>query len=139
MGALSDIFGAAKDKQFWSDTGENAQNLMRTVAGLPGQAVRAVAGRIGEFADDPISDIKNTVGKASADMDAVAMLQTRAFGDPRNPARVTDQAAFNELTDKYMNSVMNFAPAGIHLPHTPLKPGAGVGNRYVGAAPILAH
>lgn len=40
-------------------------------------------------------------------------LQKRAFGDKKNPMKVTDQAAFDQLTDMTMAGPMGFAPAGI--------------------------
>ena len=40
-------------------------------------------------------------------------LQKRAFGDKKNPMKVTDQAAFDQLTEMTMSGPMGFAPAGI--------------------------
>jgi hypothetical protein len=40
-------------------------------------------------------------------------LNKRAFGDKKNPMRVTDQDAFDQLTEMTMNGPMAFAPAGI--------------------------
>jgi hypothetical protein len=40
-------------------------------------------------------------------------LQKRAFGDKKNPMRVTDQDAFDQLTEMTMNGPMAFAPAGM--------------------------
>ena len=40
-------------------------------------------------------------------------LQKRAFGDRKNPMKVTDQAAFDQLADMTMAGPMGFAPAGI--------------------------
>jgi len=40
-------------------------------------------------------------------------LNKRAFGDKKNPMRVTDQDAFDQLTEMTMNGPMGFAPAGI--------------------------
>ena len=40
-------------------------------------------------------------------------LQKRAFGDKKNPMKVTDQAAFDQLTDMTMAGPMAFAPAGM--------------------------
>jgi len=40
-------------------------------------------------------------------------LQARAFGDRKNPMKVTDQAALDQLTEMTMNGPMGFAPAGI--------------------------
>ena len=40
-------------------------------------------------------------------------LYAKAFGDPRNPMKVTDQSALSDLTDMTMSGAMSFAPAGI--------------------------
>jgi hypothetical protein len=40
-------------------------------------------------------------------------LNDRAFGDKKNPAKVTDQAAFEELTNMTMAGPMGVAPAGM--------------------------
>lgn len=40
-------------------------------------------------------------------------LNKRAFGDKKNPMKVTDQAAFDQLTEMTMSGPMGFAPAGI--------------------------
>jgi hypothetical protein len=40
-------------------------------------------------------------------------LQKRAFGDRKNPMKVTDQAALDQLTEMTMAGPMGFAPAGI--------------------------
>jgi hypothetical protein len=40
-------------------------------------------------------------------------LDARAFADKKNPIKVTDQAAFDELVNMTMSGPMSFAPAGI--------------------------
>lgn len=40
-------------------------------------------------------------------------LQKRAFGDKKNPMKVTDQAAFDQLTEMTMSGPMAFAPVGM--------------------------
>ena len=46
-------------------------------------------------------------------------LYAKAFGDPKNPMKVTDKNALAELTDMTMSGAMSFAPAGIvKLPST---------------------
>lgn len=40
-------------------------------------------------------------------------LNARAFGDKKNPAKITDQAAFEELTQMMMEGPMAIAPAGM--------------------------
>jgi hypothetical protein len=57
-------------------------------------------------------------------------LMARAFGNPNNPTQVTDQNALAQLGNDVLAGEMGFAPAGIFLPHTPLKPNPLVGTRY---------
>jgi hypothetical protein len=46
-------------------------------------------------------------------------LYAKAFGDAKNPMKVTDKSALAELTDMTMSGAMSFAPAGItKLPST---------------------
>lgn len=40
-------------------------------------------------------------------------LQARAFADKKNPLKITDQAAFEQLANMTMEGPMSFAPAGI--------------------------
>ena len=40
-------------------------------------------------------------------------LNKRAFGDKKNPMKVTDQAAFDQLTEMTMSGPMAFAPVGM--------------------------
>ena len=40
-------------------------------------------------------------------------LYAKAFGDPKNPMKVTDQSALSDLTDMTMSGAMSFAPAGV--------------------------
>lgn len=57
-------------------------------------------------------------------------LMARTFANPERPFQVTDQAGLSQLTDQVMSGELGFAPAGIFLPHTPLKPNPLVGTRY---------
>ena len=57
-------------------------------------------------------------------------LMKQAFGDPTNPTKVTDSAALAQLGNDVLAGEMGFAPAGIFLPHTPLKPNPLVGTRF---------
>ena len=57
-------------------------------------------------------------------------LQKRAFGDKKNPMKVTDQAAFDQLADMTMAGPMGFAPVGMYIPVTPKNPNPIVGTRY---------
>lgn len=44
-------------------------------------------------------------------------LQSKAFADPKRPARVTDQNALQELTNMTMSGPLGFAPAGLTVWH----------------------
>ena len=57
-------------------------------------------------------------------------LMARTFANPERPFQVTDQAGLSQLTDQVMSGELGFAPAGIFLPHTPLKPNPLVGTRF---------
>lgn len=65
---------------------------------------------------DPLGSLQLAFGKAYDDLGALDTLQQQAFSDPRRPLAVTDQAAFNKLSDAYLNGVMNFAPIGMVQP-----------------------
>jgi hypothetical protein len=57
-------------------------------------------------------------------------LMARTFANPERPFQVTDQAGLAQLGSDVLAGEMGFAPAGIFLPHTPLKPNPLVGTRY---------
>lgn len=61
--------------------------------------------------NNPMDYLSMIAGRAREDTQKVVTLQDQAFGDPTNPLRITDQQAFNELTDKV--SGFNFAPIGM--------------------------
>jgi len=68
---------------------------------------------IGRIINDPGSYSEDLVKKAQSDLNDVQNLHSQAFSDPKRPFHVTDQGAFNDLTDKYMGSLMSFAPVGM--------------------------
>jgi hypothetical protein len=57
-------------------------------------------------------------------------LMAQTFANPDRPFQVTDQAGLAQLTDQVMAGELGFAPAGIFLPSTPLKPNPLVGTRF---------
>ena len=57
-------------------------------------------------------------------------LMGQAFANPERPLQVTDQAALGQLGSDVLTGELGFAPAGIFLPHTPLKPNPLVGTRF---------
>ena len=61
---------------------------------------------VGGLLESGLTSIKESQAKFRA-------LNKKAFGDKKNPMRVTDQAAFDQLTEMTMNGPMAFAPAGI--------------------------
>jgi hypothetical protein len=61
---------------------------------------------IGNTLDDAI----NSLGASRAKDEA---LWNQAFGNPQKPLQVTDQSAFNEMTQRTMAGPMGFAPVGM--------------------------
>lgn len=57
-------------------------------------------------------------------------LMSRTFANPERPFQVTDQNAMAQLGSDVLAGELGFSPAGIFLPHTPLKPNPLVGTRY---------
>jgi hypothetical protein len=57
-------------------------------------------------------------------------LMARTFANPDRPFQVTDQTGLAQLGDQVMAGELGFAPAGIFLPSTPLKPNPLVGTRF---------
>jgi len=69
--------------------------------------------RLRGLLSDPVGEIQQTMGKARDDLNSVGELQRQAFADPKQPLKVTNPQAFGLLADKYLSSVMNFAPVGM--------------------------
>jgi hypothetical protein len=79
---------------------------------------------------NPKESLQNTAsGLIGSHLENVDLWK-QAHGNPNNPLEVTNQNALNMLSDRYMNNVVGFAPAGIFLPSTPLKPNPLVGTRF---------
>lgn len=68
---------------------------------------------IGGLLSDPVGRMQQSGGQAVDDLTKIGLLTEQAFTDPKNPMRPTDNAAYRQLVDTYLNSVMNFAPAGV--------------------------
>jgi hypothetical protein len=79
---------------------------------------------------NPMQAIENTASGLIGSHLQRQDLMKQAFGDPTNPVRVTNQDALAQLGNDVLAGEMGFAPAGIFLPHTPLKPNPLVGTRY---------
>lgn len=80
-------------------------------------------------------------GRAAESLYATQQLQKQAFGDPRDPFKVTNENALRQLTDALMSGPMGFAPAGITAYHgspylfkqfDPMKVGTGEGAQAYG-------
>lgn len=71
--------------------------------------------RVNSLLDDPIGDIKQTLGKAGDDLRQLGLLSQQAYGDKADPMRVTDQKAADQLAATYLGSVLNFAPIGMAI------------------------
>lgn len=72
---------------------------------------------IGGLLADPVGRMQQAGGQAVDDLNKIGLLSEQAFSDPRNPMKMQDNAAARQLTDTYLNSVMNFAPVGMHVWH----------------------
>jgi len=68
---------------------------------------------IGGLLADPVGRMQQAGGQAVDDLSKLGLLSEQAFNDPRNPMKLQDNAAARQLTDTYLNSVMNFAPVGV--------------------------
>lgn len=102
------------------------------------QDFRQVLAGIGRTLRDRAIAAGQRIGQSG--QEAIA-LQNQAFGDPRRPTRVTDEAALARLTDMIMGGPMGFAPAGITAYHgspylfrmfNPAKVGTGEGAQAYG-------
>lgn len=80
-------------------------------------------------------------GRIQESGQAAKQLQSQAFADPRQPFKVTNEAALRQLTDMMMAGPLGFAPAGITAYHgspylfkqfDPMKVGTGEGAQAYG-------
>jgi len=66
---------------------------------------------------NPMQSIENTAsGLIGSHLENVDLWK-QAHGNPNNPLEVTNQNALNMLSDRYLNNVVGFAPAGITAFH----------------------
>lgn len=72
---------------------------------------------LGGLLADPVGRMEQAAGQAQADLSKLGLLSEQAFSDPKNPMKLQDNAAARQLVDTYLNSVMNFAPVGMHVWH----------------------
>lgn len=70
---------------------------------------------IGGLLADPVGRMQQAGGQAVDDLSKLGLLSEQAFNDPRNPMKLQDNAAARQLTDTYLNSVLNFAPVGMFV------------------------
>jgi hypothetical protein len=70
---------------------------------------------------NPRQSIENTAsGLIGSHLENVDLWK-QAHGNPNNPLEVTNQNALNMLSDRYLNNVVGFAPAGIFIGATAKK------------------
>jgi hypothetical protein len=62
---------------------------------------------------NPMQSIENTTSGLVGTRLENNAIYNQAFANPQRPFQVTDQGAFDSLTDRYINGAMGFAPAGI--------------------------
>lgn len=72
---------------------------------------------LGGLLSDPVGRMQQAGGQAVDDLTKIGLLSEQAFSDPKNPMKMQDNAASRQLVDTYLNSVMNFAPVGMHVWH----------------------
>lgn len=69
--------------------------------------------RIKDFAANPGLYLEQIAGQAQQSADELSELGAKAFGDPKNPLKVTDPEAYQLYTDRLMQGPMGFANLGI--------------------------
>ena len=94
------------------------------MAGLLGDVLPAVfsAGDrakryLGGLLSDPMGRIEQTLGQASDNVRQLGLLSQQAYGDKRDPMKVTNPQAAKQYNDAMFNMVSSFAPAGITVWH----------------------
>lgn len=68
---------------------------------------------INGWINDPAAKAEQSAGILYDNLNEQTRLQNQAFGDPKDPLRITDQRAFEAATNGILNGVMGFAPAGM--------------------------
>ena len=92
------------------------------MAGLLGDVLPAVfsAGDrakryLGGLLSDPMGRIEQTLGQASDNVRQLGLLSQQAYGDKRDPLKVTNPQAAKQYNDAMFNMVSSFAPAGMFV------------------------
>jgi len=86
--------------------------------------------QLNDLLSNPMGVARQTAGQLIDTQRELADLHSQAFGDPRNPLKVTNTQAFNQLADRYTNSMMD-TNAGVIKP---VKGGAWLDasvNKYI--------
>jgi hypothetical protein len=64
--------------------------------------------RVKTIFDDPVGDAQQTMGRLVDRSNAFQALQDKAYADPKNPLRVTDEVAAMQVQDGYINGLLDF-------------------------------
>jgi hypothetical protein len=99
------------------------QSLLGGIGGLLETPVSYVKERATALATDPIGDMKRTMQGTIDRANQRQQLQRLAYGDPRNPTMVTDQAAADQLTQDYLDMASTIMPMGMVAPKSGLLGG----------------
>lgn len=67
---------------------------------------------LGLFAD-PVGSVQRTVERAKNDIGAFNALRDKAYGDSKNPLRVTDQDSANQYNELLARGLLNFGAVGV--------------------------
>lgn len=99
------------------------QDVLSAIGGLLSQPVDYVKQRATSLLTDPVGDIRNTFQGTIDRANARQALTQRAYGDPNNLLRVTDQAAADQLANEYLDMASAFMPMGMVSPKSGLLGG----------------
>lgn len=72
---------------------------------------------VNDWVSNPAAKAEQSAGILYDTLREQIRLQNQAFGDPKNPLKITDQRAFEAATNGILNGVMGFAPAGMIAYH----------------------
>jgi hypothetical protein len=78
--------------------------------------ISSVKRQAADALSNPVDYLSMIAGRSKENLDYALELQNKAFGDPKNPTKITNQQAFNDLSNLVLSQVSNFAPAGIISP-----------------------
>lgn len=68
---------------------------------------------LGGLLSDPVAFAQQALGNGADAINQQNQLAAQAFGDKRNPAKVTNRQAFNQLAEQTFGNVTGFAPVGM--------------------------